>query len=133
MYKNCLIYSQIINATMDSQTITINECRNDGSFINLYYNESIGEWCAYGFSAYGLMLFCKSNDYNTLQSFSKEMQMPCLIIAKKVLMQLLQKTTDITKQTDSYVGIRMPEKITMDTYRGRVKTLKDKIPEVYNL
>lgn len=118
---------------MDSQTITINECRNDGSFINLYYNESIGEWCAYGFSAYGLMLFCKSNDYNTLQSFSKEMQMPCLIIAKKVLMQLLQKTTDITKQTDSYVGIRMPEKITMDTYRGRVKTLKDKIPEVYNL
>lgn len=128
MYKNCLIYSQIITIT-----ITINEYRNDGSFINLYYNESIGEWCAYGFSAYGLLLFCKSNGYNALQSFSKEMQMPCLIIAKKVLRQLLQKTADITEQTDSHVGIRMPEKITMDAYRGWVKTLKGKIPEVYKL
>jgi len=27
----------------------------------------------------------------------------------------------------------MPEKITMDAYRGWVKTLKGKIPEVYNL
>ena len=118
---------------MDSQTITINEYRNDGSFINLYYNESIGEWCAYGFSAYGLMLFCKSNDYNTLQSFSKEMQMPCLIIAKKVLMQLLQKTTYITGTDDSYIRIKMPEKITMDAYRGWIKTLKGKIPEVYKI
>lgn len=108
---------------MDTQAITINEYHNDGSFINLYYNESIGEWCAYGFSAYGLLLFCKSNGCNALQSFSKGMQMPCLIIA----------ATDITEQTDSHVGIRMPEKITMDAYRGWVKTLKGKIPEVYKL
>lgn len=118
---------------MDTQAITINEYYNDGSFINLYYNESIGEWCAYGFSAYGLLLFCKSNGYNALQSFSKGMQMPCLVIAKKVLRQLLQMATDITEQTDSHVGIRMPEKITMDAYRGWVKTLKGKIPEVYKL
>lgn len=118
---------------MDTQAITIDEYNNDGSFINLYYNESIGEWCAYGFSAYGLLLFCKSNGYNVLQSFSKGMQMSCLIITKEVLMQLLQKTADITEQTDSHVRIRMPEKITMDAYRGWVKTLKGKIPEVYNL
>lgn len=118
---------------MDTQAITINEYHNDCSFINLYYNESIGEWCAYGFSAYGLLLFCKSNGHNALRSFSKEMQIPCLIIAKKVLRQLLQKTADITEQTDSHVGIRMPEKITMDAYRSWVKTLKGKIPEVYKL
>ena len=118
---------------MDTQAITINEYHNDGSFINLYYNESIGEWCAYGFSAYGLLLFCKSNGYNALQNFSEGMQMPCLIIAKKVLRQLLQMATDITEQTDSHIRIRMPEKITMDAYRGWVKTLKGKIPEVYKL
>jgi hypothetical protein len=56
---------------MNTQIITIDEYNNDGSLINLYYNESIGEWCAYGFSAYRLWLFCKSNGYNTLQSFSK--------------------------------------------------------------
>ena len=113
---------------MDTQAITIDEYNNDGSFINLYMNELIGEWCAYG-----LLLFCKSNGYNALQSFSKGMQMPCLIIAKEVLMQLLQNTTDITEQTDSHIGIRMPEKITMDAYRGWVKTLKGKIPEVYKM
>ena len=118
---------------MDTQAITIDEYNNDGSFINLYMNESIGEWCAYGFSAYGLLLFCKSNGYNALQSFSKGMQMPCLLITKEVLMQLLQNTTDITEQTDSHIGIRMPEKITMDAYRGWVKTLKGKIPEVYKM
>ena len=116
---------------MDTQAITIDEYNNDGSFINLYMNESIGEWCAYGFSAYGLLLFCKSNGYNALQSFSKGMQMPCLIITKEVLMQLLQNTTDITGTDDSYIRIRMPEKITMDAYRGWVKTLKGKIPEVF--
>lgn len=133
MYKNCLIYSQIITITMNNQTITINEYRNDGSFINLYYNESIDEWCAYGFSAYRSWLSCKSNGYNTLQSFSKEMQMPCLIIAKNAFMQLLQNMTDITEQIDSHVRIRMSEKITMNAYRAWVKTLKSKIPEVYKL
>ena len=113
---------------MDTQAITINEYHNDGSFINLYYNESIDEQCVYR-----LLPFCKLNEYNALQSFSKEMQMPCLIIGKKALMQLLQKMTDITEQTDYHVRIRMPEKIIMDAYRGWVKTLKGKIPEVYKL
>ncbi len=118
---------------MNTQSITINEYNNDSSFVNLYYNESIGEWCAYGFSAYGLWLFCESNGCNTLQSFSKEMQMPCLIIAKDVFMQLLQNMTYIAEQTDSHVKIRMPEKISMDEYRVWVKKLKGKTPEVYKL
>ena len=118
---------------MNTQTITIDEYNNAGSLINLYYNESIGEWCAYGFSAYRLWLFCKSNGYNTLQSFSQEMQMPCLIIAKNAFMQLLQNMTDITEQIDSHIRIIMPEKITMNAYREWVKTLRSKIPEVYKL
>ncbi len=58
--------------------------------------------------------------------------MPCLIIAEVVFMLLLQNMADITEQTDSHAGIRMPEKITMDAYRNWVKTLKGKILEVYN-
>lgn len=119
---------------MDTQAITIDEYNNDGSFINLYYyNESVCEWCAYDFSAYGLWLLCKSSGYNTLQSFSKEMQMPCLIIVKNALIRLLQNVTDIVELTDSRVKIRMSEKITLDAYRGWVKTLKGKIPEIYKL
>ena len=118
---------------MDTQAITINEYHNAGSFINLYYNESIGDWCAYGFSAYRLWIFCKSNGHDTLQSFSQEMQMPCLIITKNTFTLLLQNMTDITEQIDSHVRIRMSEKTAMDAYRAWVKTLKGKIPEVYKL
>ncbi len=112
---------------MNTQAITIAECNNDGSFINLYYNELIGEWCAYGFSAYGLWLLCKSNGYNTLQSFSKEMQMPCLMMAGETV-RLLQNMTDIVDQPDLYIRISMPEKITMEAYREWVKTLKEQCP-----
>lgn len=117
---------------MDTQAITINEYHNDGSFINLYYNESIGEWCAYGFSAYRLWIFCKSNGHDTLQSFSKEMQMPCLIITKNTFTLLLQNMTDITEQIDSHVRIRMSEKTAMDAYRAWVKTLKGKYLKFIN-
>lgn len=109
---------------MNTQAITIDEYENDGSFINLYYNELIGEWCAYGFSAYGLWLYCQSNGYDTLQSFSQYIQMPCLITARDTFMRLLQNTADITEQTDSHVRIRMQEKIPMDAYREWVKKLK---------
>lgn len=65
---------------MNTQTITIDEYENDGSFINLYRNNQIGAWCAYGYSAYGLRLFSKSNGYNSLRNFSEEVQMPCSIV-----------------------------------------------------
>lgn len=71
--------------------------------------------------------------HDTLQSFSKEMQMPCLIITKNTFTLLLQNMTDITEQIDSHVRIRMSEKTAMDAYRAWVKTLKGKIPEVYKL
>lgn len=68
-----------------------------------------------------------------LANFSKEMQMPCLIITKNTFTLLLQNMTDITEQIDSHVRIRMSEKTAMDAYRAWVKTLKGKIPEVYKL
>ena len=80
----------------------------------------------YGYSA-------SQTDTDTLQSFSKEMQMPCLIITKNTFTLLLQNMTDITEQIDSHVRIRMSEKTAMDAYRAWVKTLKGKIPEVYKL
>lgn len=57
---------------MDTQAITINEYHNDGSFINLYYNESIGEWCAYGF---------RHTDYG--YSASQTDTIPCKVSPKK--------------------------------------------------
>ena len=88
----------------------MDEYCNDGSFINLYRNTQIGAWCAYGYSAYSLRLFIKSNGgYNNLRSFSEEMQMPCSITGDETLMPLLRYAIGVTTQTDSQIVIRVPD------------------------
>ena len=103
----------------------MDEYCNDGSFINLYRNTQIGAWCAYGYSAYSLRLFIKSNGgYNNLRSFSEEMQMPCSITGDETLMPLLRYAIGVTTQTDSQIVIRVPDKINKDAYNKWVKKLK---------
>lgn len=109
---------------MNTQTIATNECDNDGSFINLYRNNQIGAWCAYGYSAYGLRLFCKSNGYNSLRSFSEEVQMPCSIVEDETFKSLLQYAVEVVRQTDSHTEVRMPDKINRDAYVKWVEKLR---------
>ena len=110
---------------MNIESITMAECCNDGSFINLYRNAQIGAWCAYGYSAYSLRLFIKSNGgYNNLRSFSEEIQMPCSIMGDETLTSLLRYAIGVTTQTDSQIVIRVPDKINKDAYTRWVKKLK---------
>lgn len=109
---------------MNTQTIATNECDNDGSFINLYRNNQIGAWCAYGYSAYGLRLFCKSNGYNSLRNFSEEVQMPCSIVGDEAFRSLLQYAMEVVKQTDSHTEVRMTDKINRDAYVKWVEKLR---------
>lgn len=109
---------------MNTQAITIDEYENDGSFINLYRNNQIGAWCAYGYSAYGLRLFSKSNGYNSLRNFSKEVQMPCSIVGDETFKPLLQYAVEVVKQTDSHTEVRIPDKINRNAYVKWVRKLK---------
>ena len=45
---------------MISDVITLNEYKNDGSFLHLYFLDSVDAWVAYGLSAYSLRLFVKA-------------------------------------------------------------------------
>ena len=68
---------------MNADVITLNECKNDGTFLHLYFDKPMNVWAAYGLSAYKLRLFGKSNGCNNLREFSKELQMPCTIVGDR--------------------------------------------------
>lgn len=110
---------------MNIQFIMKNEGRNDGSFINLYHNDQIGEWCAYGYSAYGLRLFAKEKGYESIRSYSKDFQMPCTITMNEVIVPLLQSSVEVTAQTETYIGLRMSDVINLDAYSKWKNKLKN--------
>jgi len=109
---------------MNTQLIKVNESENDGSYINLYRNEQIGAWCAYGYSAYGLRLFDKRSGYMNLRSYSKKMQMPCTITSGESLVGLSKKSVEIGEQTATYIKLRMADVINLDAYQKWLRKLK---------
>lgn len=109
---------------MNADIITLNECKNDGSFLHLYYNNSIGAWAAYGLSAYGLRLFVKSNGFNNLRGYSKGLQMPCTLVGNETISQLLQQSAALQQTTDSYVQVRMPDAVDLSTFTKWTNKLK---------
>ena len=109
---------------MNIQTIMTNENHNDGSYIHLYLNEQTGAWCAYGYSAYGLRLFDKIKGYNNLRNYTKNIQMPCTITSDESLTALLQNAIEIISQTNTYIGLKMANRINHDAYSKWLSKLK---------
>lgn len=101
---------------MRDEIITLNECKNDASFIYLYLDDKLNIWCAFGFSAYSLRLFGKANGYITMRSYSNQLQMPWTLIENKAIVSLLQNANSIEEQTDDYICIRMEDKIDTTAY-----------------
>lgn len=109
---------------MGTNNIISNECANNGNQIHLHYVEQIGMWCAYGYSAYGLRLFDKSNGYNSLRGYSKILQMPCTITSNESIVPLLKTAAEISSQTETYISLRMQDIINLDAYTKWVHKLK---------
>lgn len=101
---------------MNTEVVTFNECRNDGSYIHLYYQESVAVWSAYGLSAYAVRLFSKNKGYNNLRGFSKELQMPCTSVGEDAVRSLIQNGTMIREMDASYYMLRMLDVVDMDAY-----------------
>lgn len=112
---------------METNSILTNEYSNNGYQIHLYRGEMTGMWYAYGYSAYGLRLFGKSNGYNSIRGYSKSLQMPCTITSNESVIPLLQNAIEVASQTDTYISLRMPDAINTDAYTKWVNKLKDGI------
>ncbi len=63
--------------------IVKNEFLNDGGSIHIYYLEKYKDFVAFGFSAFMVMRALKTKEISVQQGYSKELQMPMVIIGKK--------------------------------------------------
>lgn len=109
---------------MEKNAVIEKECRNDGCQIHLYYNRHIGAWCAYGYSAYGLRLFGKSNGFMNMRSFSEEMQLPCTVTESRTLPALLNYAREIKDQTETGVTLVMPDAFSIEAYNKWERKLR---------
>ncbi len=113
---------------VENEIITLNEVKNDGSIINLYFNDITGFWMSFGLSAFGLRLFGKSNGFNTIRCFSQTMQMPCTIVANDVISELMSVGVTSGHPTEVNFSVKMPDTVDKDTYAVWVAKLRDKGP-----
>lgn len=109
---------------MNSETISLNEYRNDGSCIHLYFNQELDAWLAYGLSAYSLRLFVKQQGWlNCFRSYSGAMQMPYTVIEKDSAKYLLNSTPVEQSISEDHIYVRMQDKVDMDAYARWTKKL----------
>ena len=76
--------------------ITINEKRNDGTQIHLYFNGFVGLYVAYGKSA-----FLLSKETEVSPSYSEDLQMPAVVI-NVAHYNLLKEKLEVVKRQDGY-------------------------------
>lgn len=100
-----------------TDAVTLNECRNDGSFIHLYFDASASVWSAYGLSAYNLYLSMEVQEvYNLLLcGFSKTLQMPCVTVGTEVF-PLLSRLGIPLREISGYRLFRMFDAVDMSAY-----------------
>lgn len=106
--------------------ITLNECKNDGSYIHLYYQDMTDTLIAYGLSAYALSRIFNENLSSGLSGFSATLLMPCVRIDRDILGELV-RCRDIEKcgETDGIV-LKLKEPVTKSNYMDWAKALREK-------
>lgn len=109
---------------MEKNAIIEKECQNDGSRIHLYYNKNIGAWCGFGYSAYGLRLFDKSNGFMNMRSFSEDLQLPCTVTEARAITALINYALEIREQTENSLTLVMPEAFSIEAYNKWEKKLR---------
>lgn len=104
----------------NSEIITLNEIKNDGSEINLYYNKDFGVWTAFGMSAYALRLFGKTYNQDNPRGYSEELQMPCTVADKHTLDKLIKQyksDCDIDITAVDTLKFKISDTVDMDAYQ----------------
>lgn len=101
---------------MNIDNIVLNESKNDGSYIHLYFQKPIAGWTAYGPSAYALRLFAKSNGISSLSGFSKEADMPCTVIGEDTVGLVVQRAAETVRTSKYDMSVRLHDTFDPDAY-----------------
>ena len=93
-----------------NELVTINEVRNDGKTIHLYFNGLVGLFTAYGYSAFLLNKETKVN-----AAYSDSMQMPVVVINAEHLKVVIEKLKVVCHK-DGYYCLAVENAVIEDEY-----------------
>lgn len=101
-----------------NENIYLNEERNDGRTIHLYFKGLIGLYAAYGQSAYIL-----SKQTKVSPSYSDEMQMPVVVI-NLAHYELLKERLEVAREGKNYRCLKVEEAVNPQEYEEWTQGLK---------
>lgn len=104
---------------ISNDLITMNEVRNDGRTIHLYFNPEVGLYVAYGFSA-----FFASHIVDVITAFSEELQMPVALMRKPDVSELRLSTEKHRHDYHSYYRLEFRKEIPLDDYSRWAQTTR---------
>ena len=104
---------------MDKDLITKNEEQNDGSTVFLYYNEEIGLYTAYGYSA-----FLVSHVVDPVCSYSTSLEMPVVLVDKIQILELRRSLKKIKHVEKSFYQFGLKTPVGKIGYTRWIKSLK---------
>ena len=106
-----------------TEVIRINEVKNDGRTIHLYFNGLVGLYAAYGISAFLL------NKISTASaSYSKEMQLP-VVVLNSAHYEEVKKQLELVKDVQNYRCLRVNEPYDEAAYAEWAAALREKTAE----
>lgn len=104
---------------INKDLITLNEVRNDGKTIHLYFNSEIGLYVAYGYSA-----FYAAHIVNIMASFSEDLQMPVALMRKPDVNELRRSTLKRTHDYHRYYRLELRQELGHDDYARWTESLR---------
>lgn len=112
----------------ETKRIAGKEKKNDGSVINLYYNQALGMWQAFGVSAYALRLFGKTYNQDNPRGYSETHQLPCTIADKHSLDKLIDvsKMSGVDPAQEQELSFFIPAKVDRAAYERWVDKLRQR-------
>ena len=104
---------------MDKDIIIQNEDQNDGSTVYLYYNDEVGFYTAYGYSA-----FLVSHVVEPVCSFSGSFEMPVALVNKSQIMELRRSLKKIKHEQHSFYQFGLRTTVGKSGYSRWIKKFK---------
>lgn len=104
---------------INKDLIALNEVRNDGKTIHLYFNSEIGLYVAYGYSA-----FYAAHIVNMMASFSEDLQMPVALMRKPDVSELRLSTLKRQHDYHRYYRLELRQALGRDDYARWTESLR---------
>lgn len=104
---------------MNTEAIIFNECYNDGKTIYLYFNNEVGFYIAYGYSA-----FFVAHVVEPVCSFSVELQMPVALLNASQILELRRSLIKLEHTEKTFYKFQLKTPFGTDGYAKWTNSLK---------